>query len=154
MNLLNFLTRTDEHPASYLFKAWILAMAGHIAGLIFIGSYISEEPDPNNALGGVVIVFFFLVIWPFIITGLLAGTLSITKTITPTYWHAALLSAFAVSTLLGTVFGFGFFIAYIWPTFIGAVAFLAWQMHTNTLAWAMTVALNAGVNILLTVSLL
>ena len=154
MNLLNFLTRTDGHPASYLFKAWILAIVGHIAGLIIIGSFISEDPEPNNAPGGVVIILFSMVIWPLIVTGLLAGALSVTKAITPTYWHAALLGAFAVSTLLGAVFGFGFFSAYIWPLFISAVAFLAWQMHTNTHAWAMTVALNAGVNILLTLFLI
>ena len=56
---------------------------------------------------------------------------------------AALLLALGLALLGGPQTG----IVFAWPFFVYAVVFLAWQLQSNRLAWGMTLALQAMVNL-------
>ena len=83
-----------------------------------------------------------------ILVGVLAGLLNLTKRVAPTYWHAAAMAALAFTVLLSAWLGVGTGLLYIWPFFVYATCFLAWQLESDWYAWGVTMLVQVTVNLL------
>jgi len=147
-NLLDFLTRTDGAPAIYILKASAAAVIGMIA-LILVSSQFITAPEPSDSEPSpLAMAVILLAIWPLIAAVVLAALLRVTKRVAPTYWHAAGGAALVFALLLSLLLGLAVGIVYVWPFFIFAVAFLAWQLKSEQHAWVMTILIHSTVNLI------
>lgn len=146
--MLNDLTRTDGSPVVYLLKAWGTVIAGTIVSILLASQVLPtpDPPDPDADTSGVAIIL--LVFWPLIATALIQVVTLLARRFAPTYWHAAATTAFVFALGLGLVGGPVVGVVYAWPIFIYAIVFLAWQLRSDLHGWAMTLALQAMVNLL------
>ncbi len=150
MNVLAFMTRNDGSRAVYLWRAYLAvalgtALVAVLSVLIFPapGGADSSPPPP---------IFGFVVVWPAISSIALWGVLEVTRRYTPTYWHAAGAAALAFALLFTLAADLQGGLIFAWPYFIYALTFLAWHLRSNIEGLGMTFALQAAVN--LTLSLL
>ena len=147
-NPLNFLTRTDGAVAVYVLKASAAAVIGMIA-LILVSAQFIAAPEPSESEPSpLAMAVILLAIWPLISAVVMAALLRVTKRFAPTYWHAAGAAALAFALLLSLLLGFAVGIVYVWPFFIYAVAFLAWQLKSEQHAWVMTILIHSTVNLI------
>lgn len=147
--MLNFLIRTEGSPIIYGLKAFGTALLGAVASMVLFVLIIepASAPEPAEIQDGTITVL--LVIWPIIVTGLIALTVSITKRVTQTYWHAAAATAALLTVSFGILMVPEVGAFYAWPLFIFTVAYLAWQLKSTLEAWCITCALQAAVNCVL-----
>ena len=145
--MLDYLTRTDGSPLVYLLKAWATVCAGTII-MVLVGSLFIHAQEPAGAETDTAgLVPILLLFWPLMVTGFIHLALIPAKLLAPTYWHAAGVVALGFALIFGLIGGPVVSIVYMWPFFIFAVTFLAWQLKSSTHAWIMTTLLHAMVNL-------
>ncbi|MEO0981777.1 MAG: hypothetical protein AAFX03_03905 [Pseudomonadota bacterium] len=147
MAFINFLTRTEGPPALYLLRAYALTIAGAIVMIFITAPFVPAPEDADPVDPGASIIIILALIWPLLTTGLIAGGLTAAKRITPTYWHAAAATALALTAAFALLLNLAVAIVYLWPLFVYAVVFLAWELKSTLHAWAMATALHAAVNL-------
>ena len=146
--LLDFLIRTDEAPAIYILKASASAVIGMIA-LILVSSQFIAAPEPSDSEPApLAMAVILLAVWPLISVAVIAALLRVAKKFAPTYWYAAGAVAVGFALLLSLFLGPAVGIVYVWPFFILAVAFLAWQLKSEQQAWVMTILIHSTVNLI------
>ena len=143
-NPLIFMTHTDGSRIVYLAKAFLLTLVGSTAMalaavLLLPASQPGDSPPPP--------FFGFVVLWPGASTILVWGVLAGAKRLTPTYWHAAGVSALAFTGLFTAASGLQGGLIFAWPYFIYSLTFLAWQLKSDLDGFAMTFLLQAAVNL-------
>ena len=145
--MLDYLTRTGGSPLLYLLKAWATVCTGTIimvlAGTLFISPHEPSGAETDTA-GLLPILLLF---WPLLVTGFIQLALIPAKILAPTYWYAAGATALGFALIFGLMGGPVVGIVYVWPFFIFAVTFLAWQLKSSLHAWIMTTLLHAMVNL-------
>ena len=146
--MLDYLTRTDGSVAVYLLRAFVTVIVGTIVVVLVASRFIHAPDSTPSDSSRLTLAIVLLFVWPAIVTAMLQGLLFPARRIAPTYWHAAggtaLLLACGLGLLGGPVMGF----VLVWPLFVYAVVFLAWQLKSAGRAWGMTLALQAMVNLL------
>ncbi|MCB9961210.1 MAG: hypothetical protein R3C00_11590 [Hyphomonas sp.] len=145
--MLDYLTRTDGSPGLYLLKAFATAIAGTIAVVLVASQFIAGPDDTPSDISPLTLAVVLLFVWPAMVTAMLQGLLFFARRLVPTYWHAAAASALLLALGLALLGGPQTGIVFAWPFFVYAVVFLAWQLQSNRLAWGMTLALQAMVNL-------
>lgn len=145
---LGFLTETSGSPAAYILKAGLVAIAGTIGVTLILSPFLPTSEASESDQSAMVTGFVLVVVWPIITTAVLSGLLGGTKRVMPTYWHAAAVSALGFSVVIGGLLGPIVGVVHAWPLFVYAVAFLAWQLISNTHAWTITIILHAAVNLI------
>lgn len=146
--ILGFLTRTEGPPALYALKASAAAVIGMIVMILFAAPFIPAPQSSGSEPSPVALAIILLVVWPLISTMIIAALLRVTKRFAPTYWHAAGGAAIGFAVLLCVWLGIAVGIAYVWPFFIYATAFLAWQLKSEAHAWGMTILIHSVVNLI------
>lgn len=147
-NLLSFLTRTDGAPAIYILKASATATIGMIVLILVSAPFVAAPEGSESDLEPLALAVILLAIWPFITAAVIAALLRGMKQVAPTYWHAAGAAAVGFALLLSLLLGLSVGIVYVWPFFIYAVAFLAWQLKSELHAWGMTILIHSTVNLI------
>jgi len=145
--MLDYLTRTKTAPLAYLLKACVTVYAGTIL-IVLVGSQLIFPPEPSGEEtepAGLAIIL--LLFWPWLATGFIQLALIPAKMIAPTYWHAAGAVALGFALIFSLMGGLVVGIVYVWPFFVFAVTFLAWQLESLRQAWIMTTLLHAMVNL-------
>lgn len=148
MKWLHFLTHTDEAPVIYILKASAAALTGMIVVILVSAQFLSAPESSESDSSPVALAVILLAIWPLITTAVIAALLHVAKQISPTYWHAAAGAAMAFALLLSFMLGPAIGVVYVWPFFIYAVAFLAWQLKSEYQAWGVTILIHSCVNLL------
>lgn len=147
-NLLDFLTRTDGAPAIYILKAAATAILGMIVLILVSAPFVMAPEGSESELEPIALAVILLAIWPFFSAAVIAALLRVAKQFAPTYWHAAGGAALGFALLLSLLLGLTVGIVYVWPFFIYAVAFLAWQLKSELHAWVMTILIHSAVNLI------
>lgn len=147
-NLLDFLTRTDDAPAIYILRASVTAIIGMIVLILVSAPFVAAPEGSESELEPLALTVILLVVWPFISAAVIAAWLRVLRQFAPTYWHAAGGAAVGFALLLSLLLGFSVGIVYVWPFFIYAVAFLAWQLKSELHAWGMTILIHSTVNLI------
>jgi len=146
--VLDFLTQTDGAPVVYILKASIAAVIGTILMILVSAQFMPAPPASESEPSRIALAMILLGIWPLISTAVIAAFLRVAKRFTPTYWHAAAAAAISFALLLSLLLGVVVGIVYLWPFFIYAVAFLAWQIKSEQQAWLMSILVHSTVNLL------
>lgn len=145
--MLDYLTRTGGSPLVYILKAWATICAGTII-IVMVGSQVIPSPGPSETESAPAsLAAILLLVWPLLTTGLIQLALIPARFFAPTYWHAAAFVALGYALMLGLIGGPVVGIVYVWPIFIFAVTFLAWQLESIRHAWLMATLLHAMVNL-------
>lgn len=147
-NRLDFLTRTDDAPAIYILRASVTAIIGMIVLILVSAPFVAAPEGSESELEPLALAFILLAIWPLITAAVIAALLRVLRQFAPTYWHAAGGAAVGFALLLSLLLGFSVGIVYVWPFFIYAVAFLAWQLKSELQAWVMTILIHSTVNLI------
>ena len=148
MNWLNFMTRTDVSRALYLWRAYLVVVVGGVL-LAVLAVLIFPQPETASEEGGAPPLLGFVIVWPVASTLVLWGALEVLRRVTPTYWHAAGAAALVFAGLFTLPAGLQGGMIFIWPYFIYALTFLAWQLRSNLEGFLMAAVLQAGVNLTL-----
>lgn len=147
-NLLDFLTRTDDAPAIYILRASATAIIGMFALGLVLSPFVAAPEGSESELEPLALAVILLVVWPIISAAVIAALLRVMRQFAPTYWHAAGGAAVGFVLLLSVLLGHSAGIVFVWPVFIYAVAFLAWQLKSELQAWVMTILIHSTVNLI------
>lgn len=145
---LDFLTRTDGAQVIYILKASAAALMGMVVLILVAAQFIAAPESSESDTSPVTLAVILLFIWPLITTAVIAALLHVAKRVAPTYWHAAAGAAIAFALLLSFMLGPAVGVVYVWPFFIYAIAFLAWQLKSEYQAWGVTILIHSCVNLL------
>ena len=148
MPFLKFMTRTDGSPLIYLLKAFALTIIGEIVIILVQLSFFPASPQSSSDEPVNVSAFGILILWPLFSTCVVWAAITGFKRISPTYWHAAAGSAFAIAALFVLITDISVALVLAWPFFIYALTFLAWQLKSTLHGFAMTAVLQGMVSLL------
>ena len=146
--MLDYLTRTDGSAAVYLFKAFGTVIVGTVIVVFFASLFFSGPDSTPSENSRAVNALILLIVWPVMVTAMLQGLLLLARRFAPDYWYAAGGTALLLALAMGLLGGPAASSVMVWPFFIYAVVFLAWQLKSNRAAWAMTLGVQAMVNLL------
>lgn len=145
LNFLQFMTQTDVPRIQYLAKAFAAAVAGTVLVATLAVLLLPENTAPDASDQTAPPMVGLLVIWPIVSTLVIWALLAGLRRITPTYWHAAGISALIFLVLFSLVAGLQAGLIFAWPYFLYSLTFLAWQLKSDADAFIMTGLLQSAV---------
>ena len=145
LKYLEFMTQTDVPRIQYLAKAFAAAILGTILVATLAILLLPENAAPDAGDRTDPPMIGLLVIWPIVSTLVIWVLLAGLRRITPTYWHAAGVSALVFLVLFSLGAGLESGLIFAWPYFLYSLTFLAWQLKSDADAFIMTGLLQSAV---------
>ena len=139
------MTQTDVPRIQYLAKAFAAAILGTILVATLAILLLPENAAPDAGDRADPPMIGLLVIWPIVSTLVIWVLLAGLRRITPTYWHAAGVSALVFLVLFSLGAGLESGLIFAWPYFLYSLTFLAWQLKSDADAFIMTGLLQSAV---------